>query len=156
MTVRRTFLFGAAAFGMTLVAGLSPALAIGGNDPISGIDIIIKKNPDSRPIKPFSLNGGEIKTLNDLKGSDRPAYVLKAVAKRIEAGDEFVQSGMKMLGDIWCGPCKMVNDISVKFPVGKTTYLLDLHIHGAGMDNAQAIKGHTSRGKLANDWAIAD
>jgi hypothetical protein len=35
---------------------------------------------------------------------------------------------MKVLGDIWCGPCKMVNDISVKFPVGETTYMLDLHI----------------------------
>jgi hypothetical protein len=156
MTLRRTFLFGAAAFGMSMMAGLSPALAVGGNDPITGIDIIIMKDPSSQPIKPFSLNGGDIKMLNGLKGADRPAYVLKTIAKRIDAGDEFVASGMKALDDIWCGPCKMVNDISVKFPVGKTTYLLELHIHGEKIARAQEIKGHTSRGKLANDWAVAD
>lgn len=133
MTKRRTFLLGAAAFGMTLLAGISPAMAIGGDDPIEGIDIIIKKNPGSRPIKPFSLDGDEIKMLNGLKGADRPTFVLKTIANRIETGDEFVASGMKALGDIWCGPCKMVNDISVKFPVGKTTYLLELHIHGEGI-----------------------
>lgn len=132
MTLRRTFLLGAAAFGMSMMAGLSPALAIGGSDPIEGIDIIIKEDPGSKPIKPFSLNGGEIKMLNELKGADRPAFVLKTVAKRIGAGEEFVASGMKALGDIWCGPCKMVNDISVKFPVGDATYMLDLHIHGEG------------------------
>ncbi|QCO55345.1 hypothetical protein EOK75_05880 [Pseudorhodobacter turbinis] len=160
MTLRRTFLLGAAAFGMSMMAGLSPALAIGGNDPIPGIDIIIKKDPGSQPIKPFSLNGGEIKMLNGLKGADRPAFVLKTVAKHIGEDGEFVGSGMKALGDIWCAPCKMVNDISVKFPVGKTTYMLDLHIYGDGMDarmnKAQSIKGHTSRGKLTNDGAVAD
>ncbi|WP_417257140.1 hypothetical protein [Celeribacter halophilus] len=129
MTSRRTFMIGAAALGMTLMTGLSPALAEGPDTPVEGIDIIIKEAGISSPIKPFSLSGGEIKTLNGLKGADRPAFVLKTVAKRIGAGEEFVQSGMKALGDIWCGPCKMVNDISVKFPVGKATYMLDLHIH---------------------------
>ncbi|WP_417244840.1 hypothetical protein [Celeribacter sp.] len=160
MTLRRTFLLGAAAFGMSMMAGLSPALAIGGDDPIPGIDIIIKKNPGSKPINPYSLTGSEIKMLNQLKGADRPVFVLKTVAKHIGEDGEFVGSGMKALGDIWCGPCKMVNDFSVKFPVGDATYMLDLHIHGDGkdarMESAQAIKGHTSRGKLANDWAVAD
>jgi hypothetical protein len=133
MTKRRIFLLGAAALGMTLLAGISPAMAIGGDDPIEGIDIITKKNPGSRPIKPFSLDGDEIKMLNGLKGADRPTFVLKTIAKRIETGDEFVASGMKALGDIWCGPCKMVNDIAVKFPVGKTTYVLELVIHGEGI-----------------------
>jgi len=111
------------------MAGLSPALAIGGDDPIEGIDIIIKKNPGSKPINPYSLTGIEIKMLNELKGVDRPAFVLKTIAKHIGEDGEFIDSGMKALGDIWCGPCKMVNDISVKFPVGETTYMLDLHIH---------------------------
>lgn len=123
-------MIGAAALGMSMMAGLSPALARGGNDPITGIDIIIKKDPSSQPIKPFSLNGGEIKTLNGLKGANRPAFVLKTVAKRIGAGDSFVQSGMKELGDIWCGPCKMANEIAVKFPDGKTTYLLEIKFKG--------------------------
>lgn len=129
MTLRRTFLLSAAAFGISIMAGLSPALAIGGDDPIEGIDIIIKKNPGSKPINPYSLTGIEIKMLNELKGVDRPAFVLKTIAKHIGEDGEFIDSGMKALGDIWCGPCKMVNDISVKFPVGETTYMLDLHIH---------------------------
>ncbi|MBU2936366.1 MULTISPECIES: hypothetical protein [Pacificibacter] len=132
MTSRRRFLLGAAAIGTSMMAGFSPALAIGGNDPIPGIDIIIKKNPGSKPINPYSLTGSEIKMLNTLKGADRPAFVLKTVAKHIGEDAEFVTSGMKALSDIWCGPCKMVNDISVKFPVGEATYMLDLHIHGEG------------------------
>jgi hypothetical protein len=123
-------MIGAAALGMTLMTGLSPAMAQGGNTPVEGIDIIIKEAGISPPIKPFSLNGGEIKTLNKLKGADRPAFVLKTVAKRIGAGDSFVQSGMKALGDIWCGPCKMADEIAVKFPDGKTTYLLEIKFKG--------------------------
>jgi hypothetical protein len=138
MTLRRTFLLGAAAFGMSMMAGLTPALAIGGNDPVPGIDIIIKKNPGSRPINPYSLTGSEIKMLNKIKGPDRPSFVLKTVAKHIGEGEEFVDSGMKALGNIWCGPCKMVNDISVKFPVGETTYMLDLHIHGKGAGQSKS------------------
>lgn len=38
----------------------SPAFAIGGNDPIPGIDIIIKKNPASRPLRPGSFGEKEI------------------------------------------------------------------------------------------------
>ena len=139
MTLRRRFILGTAVIGMSIMAGLSPALAIGGDDPISGIDIIIKKNPGSKPINPYSLTGSEIKMLNGLKGADRPAFVLKTVAKHIGAGDKFVTSGMKALGDIWCGPCKMANDISVKVPVGKTTYMLDLHIHGKGAEKSKSL-----------------
>jgi hypothetical protein len=139
-----------------MMAGLSPALAIGGDDPIEGIDIIIKKNPGSQKILPLSLTGGELKKLNALKGADRPAFVLKATAKHIGAGDAFVASGMKALDDIWCGPCKMVNEIAVKFPVGKEIYMLDLHIHGKDMTRQQAIKGRVSRGRLANDWAVSE
>ncbi|RTE67652.1 hypothetical protein EH243_01510 [Amphritea opalescens] len=144
MTLRRTLLLGAAAFGMSIMMA-SPAMAHGGSDPITGIDIIILKDPSSQPIKPFSLDGREIKMLNSLKDADRPTFVLKTVAEHIGADGAFVQSGMKALGDIWCGPCKMANEIAVKFPVGKTTYMLDLHIHGKDMIRQQAVKGSTSR-----------
>ncbi|RTE67650.1 hypothetical protein EH243_01500 [Amphritea opalescens] len=153
MTLRRTLLLGAAAFGMSIMMA-SPAMAHGGNDPITGIDIIILKDPSSQPIKPFSLDGREIKMLNSLKGADRPTFVLKTVAEHIGADGAFVQSGMKALGDIWCGPCKMANEIAVKFPVGKTTYMLKLHIQEEGIVRQQGLTGHTSRGKLANDWAV--
>nr|WP_320135142.1 hypothetical protein [uncultured Amphritea sp.] len=143
MTLKRTLLLGAAAFGMSIMMA-APAMAIGGNDPIEGIDIIIKKDPGSHPIKPFSLDGREIKMLNGLKGADRPTFVLKTVAKHIGADGAFVQSGMKALGDIWCGPCKMVNEIAVKFPADKTTYMLELHIHEE-KTRPQVIKGNTSR-----------
>lgn len=111
---------------ITATAGLSPAFAIGGNDPIVGIDIILKKDPSSKPIKPFSLNDREIKQLNDLKGEDRPMFVLKTIAGRIDAGEGFVKSGMNALDDIWCGPCKMADEIVVKFTVAKVTYSLGL------------------------------
>ncbi|PZX15497.1 hypothetical protein [Celeribacter halophilus] len=145
MTSRRRFLLGAAAIGVSMMAGLSPALAIGGDDPIPGVDIIIKKNPGSKPINPYSLTGSEIKMLNGLKGADRPAFVLKTVAKHIGEDGEFVASGMKALGDIWCGPCKMVNDISVKFPVGEATYMLDLHIHGKGSAPSKSLSDAMKR-----------
>lgn len=115
---------------LTTTLGLPPAFAIGGNDPIPGIDIIIKKDPGSKPIQPFSLNEREIKQLNALKGSDRPAFVLKSVAGRIDADESFVNSGMKVLGDIWCGPCKMVDEISIKFRDDKMTYTLGLTFQG--------------------------
>lgn len=156
MILSGKFLLGAAAVGMSLMVGLSPALAIGGDDPIPGIDIIVKEDPGSRPINPFSLTGNEVKTLNGLKGAERPTFVLKATAKRIDAGDAFVQSGMKALGDIWCGPCKMINEITVKFPVGEVTYVLELNIHGDDIARPQVLSGQSSRGKVANDKAIAD
>jgi len=126
MIERRSFITTAAAITASLMLASAPALAQGGNDPIEGIDIIIKKDPGSHPIKPFSLGAGQIKTLNQLKGADRPTFVLKSIAGRIDAGDSFVQSGMKALGKIWCGPCKMADEFTVKFRDGEVTYTLDL------------------------------
>jgi len=126
MMKRRNFIATAAAISASLMLAAAPALAQGGDDPIEGIDIIVKRDPASQPIKPFSLDSGQIKTLNRLKGADRPTFVLKSIAGRIEAGESFVPSGMKALGKIWCGPCKMADETSVKFRDGKVTYTLDL------------------------------
>ena len=52
---------------------------IGGNDPISGIDIIIKKNPGSKPITNFSLGNGAIKQANTLEGKKRVSYLTKVI-----------------------------------------------------------------------------
>ena len=53
----------------------SAAFAQGGDDPISGIDIIMKKDPSQEPIKPVSFGEEELKKLNSLKGMDRPALI---------------------------------------------------------------------------------
>ena len=54
----------------------SAAFAQGGNDPIEGIDIIMKKDPSEEAIRnPFSFGEEELKTLNSLKGMDRPALI---------------------------------------------------------------------------------
>jgi len=126
MIERRSFITTAAAITASLMLAAAPALAQGGDDPIPGIDIIVKLDPSGDPIKPFSLGAGQIKTLNQLKGADRPTFVLKLIAKRIDAGESFVHSGMKVLGKIWCGPCKMADETTVKFRDGKVTYTLEL------------------------------
>lgn len=147
MLTKRSLITAATALAFSATLGLSPAFAIGGDDPIEGIDIIVKEDPGSHPIKPFSLTGGEIKQLNALKGADRPTFVLKRVAGRIDAGQSFVKSGMNALGDIWCGPCKMADEISVKFTDAKVTYTLDLNFHGDDIARpTKAISSESTKG----------
>ena len=54
--------------------------AIGGNDPISGIDIIAKLDPSSQPIANFSLSEKDIKQYNELKGGHHN-FLSKAILK---------------------------------------------------------------------------
>lgn len=126
MFSKRKFLTLVSALSLSALAGLSPAWAAGGNDPITGIDIIIKKNPGSQPITSVPFGNGELAKLNALRGAERPNFVLKVVAARMGAGDGFVKSGMAELGKIWCGPCKMADRIEVKFRDEKVNYALSL------------------------------
>lgn len=128
MISKRTFLTSVVALVLSTTLLTAPAFAIGGDDPISGIDIIVKEDPGSRPIKEFSMNGREIKQLNALKGKARPTFVIKTIAKRIKAGDAFVKSGVNALGKKWCGPCKMVDQLSIKFKDDKAGYKVNLSI----------------------------
>ena len=41
-----------------ILAVPTQVFAQGGDDPIDGIDIIIKKDPGSQPIMPFGFTGG--------------------------------------------------------------------------------------------------
>lgn len=102
----------------------SPMWAQGGDDPIPGIDIIIKEDPSLVPIKPFSFDTAEMKQINALKGNDRPAYALKLIAREIGAGGAFVASGAKALEGIWCGPCKTDRELGVEFDAEGVTYNL--------------------------------
>ncbi|MBT2131381.1 hypothetical protein [Aliiroseovarius lamellibrachiae] len=133
MTNRRNMiLMGASALSLAALSAL-PANAIGGNDPISGIDIIIKKDPGSRPIKPLSLSGGQLKKLNGLKGKDGAMYLAEVIAKHL-AGQECC--GKVNMEDVmasplvkeWCGPCKMVDEISFKFKAQDAIFAVTLKI----------------------------
>jgi len=122
----KTFLASAiVASGLMLAA--APALAQGGDDPIEGIDIIIKLDPSGDPIKPFSLTGAEMKQINALDNIDRPALTLKLIAKRIDAREGFVEAGMKAFEEQGCPPksWQYCGDPEV-FSVGEVTYTLDL------------------------------
>ena len=130
MFSKRKFLTLTTALAFTAMTGLSPAWAAGGNDPITGIDIIILKDPSSQPIAAVPFGGEALAKLNALSGADRPTFVLQTIAAHVGAGDGFVKSGMAELGKIWCGPCKMANRIEVKFPDDDATYTLGLTFHG--------------------------
>lgn len=62
-----------------------PALADqGGDDPMPGIDIIIKEDPSLVPIPPASPSRGQLKKLSKLKGSDSAQYLSKIIAGHIK------------------------------------------------------------------------
>jgi hypothetical protein len=129
----------AALTATTLMMSLaSPIWAQGGNDPIEGIDIIIKKDPGSQPIKPFGFDAAEMKQINALKGDDRPTYALKVIAEEIGAGDEFVAAGMKAFEDIWCGPCKMADELAVKIRADDAIYSLTVRFK-AGAELSEKV-----------------
>lgn len=102
------------------------AFAQGGNDPIPGVDIIIKRDPSSQPIKPFSMTPDEIAQLNKIKGVGRMELILKAAAKRADVQDGFVKSGMSVMGKDWCGECPWPERARYEFKNGETVYVMDL------------------------------
>lgn len=109
---KRQFLKSAAALGMVMTLGISPANAQGGDDPIGGIDIIVKKDPASRPVAEISFSGREVKQFNQLKGRDRSAYLAKVLAPHLakfgegRTQDEWAKVLAEALGNSWCGPCR--------------------------------------------------
>ncbi|MBA6244224.1 MULTISPECIES: hypothetical protein [Psychrobacter] len=62
----------------------SLSFAAGGSDPIIGIDIIIKKDPGSQPIANIPFTDSEINQYNELRESDRPAYLNKVIVPKLE------------------------------------------------------------------------
>ncbi|HHB81230.1 MAG TPA: hypothetical protein ENK83_05730 [Aliiroseovarius sp.] len=108
---KRTFIAATLALTLTPLA----ALAQGGNDPMPGIDIIIKEDPGSRPIHTESLTGGEIEKFNSLKGKARAEFLARIATRHVlddgpKASPEEVQAMLiEAMGDSWCGPCRMVD-----------------------------------------------
>jgi len=136
------------------------ALAQGGDDPISGIDIIARRDPSQEMIKPFSLTGEEIKQINAIKDVGRMELILKAVAKRTKTQEGFVKSGMAVMGKDWCGECAWPEKASYKFKSGETTYTLDLKFHSEGgirIDEADTVFSKRSVATPAgNTGAVGD
>jgi len=129
MSIKR--IFSAAIIAATLMAaGTTTGFAQGGSDPIPGIDIIIKLDPSSQPIKPFSVGSSSMKRLNSLNGDDRAAYLMSLIAKRIDADKDVVRDGTAALGKQICSKCEIGRSINVKFKSGKTTYSLGLKLSG--------------------------
>ncbi len=62
----------------------SLSLAAGGNDPITGIDIIIKEDPGSQPIANIPFTDSEISQYNELRENDRLAYLNKVIVPKLE------------------------------------------------------------------------
>jgi len=91
------------------------ALAQGGDDPIEGIDIIMRRDPSQAPIKPFSLNYDEIKQINAIKGVGRMELILKAAAKRTKTQEGFVKAGNAL------GPKKQA--ISLKIAISSIRWI---------------------------------
>ena len=134
------------------------AFAQGGDDPISGIDIIIRKDPSQEAIKPFSMTGEEMKQLNAIKGVGRMELILKAAAKRTKTERGFIKSGMAVMGKDWCGECPWPEKASYKFKEGEVTYTLDLKFHSEGgvrIDEADTVFSKRSVATPAGDGLAA-
>ncbi len=132
---KRAFLAASACLGAATLAPM-PAFAIGGNDPIPGIDVIVKKDPSGdKPIAPFSLTGDEMARFNRRKGRERADYLAGIIAMRIAEADGEIpvdvlyEAFAKAMGDSWCGPCRMVdgkivNEVKVPWGEGAITAMI--------------------------------
>ena len=94
---------------------------IGGDDPIEGIDIIIKKNPGSKPITNFSLGNGAIKQANALEGKKRVGYLTKVINDQLNKqtagqfkGKEWQSVLSKNISTIKCFSCKDTKTFNFK------------------------------------------
>lgn len=79
MISKRTFLSRATALFVSASFMAGPALAQGGDDPIVGIDIIIKKDPSSQPVMNTGFDRGSLARLNEMKGQERPKFITSVV-----------------------------------------------------------------------------
>lgn len=111
-----------------MLASPLTVFAQGGDDPIEGIDIIIKEDPSQASFRPISLSGGQLKKYNSMKASGRAVYLSKFVSEKmnkITDGANPEGGWQKLLhsslASEWCGPCKMVA-FSVHAEIEKAKY----------------------------------
>ncbi len=105
---KRTFLITSLA-----MAGLPlRAFALGGNDPIEGIDVIVKRDPADDPVSEFSFSDDQIARLNRKQGEERVDYMAGEIAMVIAAQNKelpvdvaYEELRAQML-KTWCGECQ--------------------------------------------------
>ncbi len=104
------------------------SLAAGGNDPIIGIDIIIKKNPGSQPIANIPFTNSEIDQYNELRENDRPAYLNKVIVPKLERVNQKYNYDIKWnpiiekgIEQQWCitVPCDAKSNIIIQLNISE-------------------------------------
>lgn len=104
MISRRIFLTNASALFVAANFMATSALAQGGDDPIPGIDIIIKEDPSLIPVMDASFGRDPLAKLNDMKGQDRPEYITSVVSdlvKKVELDRSFQEDLYRALSSKW-------------------------------------------------------
>lgn len=61
----------------------TPALAEGGNDPIPGIDVILKKDVSSKPVAPLIFTDGQLEKLKALGEKEQAQFMAKLVVEHV-------------------------------------------------------------------------
>ena len=104
----------------------SLALAAGGSDPILGIDIIILKDPSSQPIANIPFTDSEMSQYNELRENDRPTYLNKVIAPKLERvnqkynyaikWDDIIEKGIEQQ---WCitVPCDAKSNMIIQLNI---------------------------------------
>ncbi len=100
-----------------LLLGLSLLLPLdlfaqGGNDPVEGIDVIIRRRPAPKPIAHFSLTGQEMQRQNrKMSFNNRRAYLIKRMLLRLNKINrknkwkiDWHKILYKGLDTVWCPP----------------------------------------------------
>lgn len=128
MYSKREFLNAAALTAGFISLSVLPVWAQGGDDPIEGIDIIVKEDPSAAPIRPYSLSGRDLDGFNALNGDDRPAYLMAVIAKHIDARDGFVRASTEALSKYMCSDCEIGREINIAFAADDVKYEIALRI----------------------------
>ena len=121
-------------------AGIS--LAQGGNDPIEGIDIIIKRDALCHPRCPGLAGGSftpdQLKKINSLKGMDRPSYMAMIGAQYAQKATEGAQPKggwedvfKRALVENW-NPEEKGGSTTVRAQTGKQAYKVTFTVQAEG------------------------
>ena len=121
------------------------AFAQGGDDPIEGIDIIVKKDPSQEAIMAGSFNPDELKVLNTLKGMDRPAYMAKVGASYAQEATRGAQPKggwkavfQKALVKNW-NPEEKGGSTTVRAQTGKQAYKVTFTVQAEGQIKGRPV-----------------
>ncbi|MGP4951533.1 hypothetical protein ACTXGO_05065 [Psychrobacter sp. T6-1] len=104
----------------------SLSFAAGGSDPILGIDIIILKDPSSQPIANIPFTNSEINQYNELRESDRHAYLNKVIVPKLERVNQKYNYDIKWnpiiekgIEQQWCitVPCDAKSNIIIQLNI---------------------------------------